>query len=174
MNQLFSFNLYALGIYKRFDGVDVALNSLALHSETGEIYAVLSDVPDNSNNEEGEYILPSKFYVEKLALFGDPNFQGKGPRHALHQEIMSHTSVRFLSDDGVEPGVYGHYKSEANGGREYDVYGTVQSDEGAFVLYRPCYGTRPMMIRPLAMFIEEVDEAGYNYKGPRFYKLRGF
>ena len=173
VKQLFSFNLYTIGVYQKFDGELVQLNSMALHSETNEIYAVLSDAPDNSQNES-EYVEPSKFYAEKLSLFGVPDFEEKGPRYSLVQEIVSAVSVRFLSGNSIEAGVYGHYKSEAHGGREYDVFGTVTSDEGDFVIYRPCYGTRPVMIRPLDMFTEEVDEPDYNYKGPRFYKLRNF
>ena len=60
----------------------------------------------------------------------------------------------------VRPGVYRHYK-----GREYRVVGVAKHSETEeeLVVYQPLYeGTYPLWVRPLAMFVEEVDGA------PRF------
>lgn len=155
-----SFNLYTLGSYKRFDGAMVSLISMAIHSESGEIFAVLCD-------EE-----QTNYYVEPLNIFGQPDVEGNGPRYTLVSSWE--ITENFSCANGLEKGIYQHYKSKAHGGREYDVFGTVSSDSGQFVIYRPCYGTRPMMIRPLTMFIEDIDVPEYNYQVPRFFKSRNF
>jgi hypothetical protein len=138
---------------------------MVIHSETGEVYAVLK-----KQNDQEEDI----YYVEPLNVFGNPDENSKGPRYSLLKECISPVSLRFESHDGIDAGVYEHYKSKAYGGREYEVYGSVESEFGDFVLYRPCYGTRPMMTRPLSMFVEDVGVPDYDYKGPRFFKVRDF
>ena len=62
-----------------------------------------------------------------------------------------------MSQTLPEPGLYRHYK-----GNDYEVLGTATHSETGerLVVYRPCYGERALWVRPLAMFIEEVEVAG--------------
>ncbi len=65
----------------------------------------------------------------------------------------------------IEPGEYRHFK-----GGEYTVIGLAHHSEDEtqeFVIYKS-HETGQMWIRPVAMFLEEVDSDGY--KGPRFIK----
>jgi hypothetical protein len=57
----------------------------------------------------------------------------------------------------LEPGRYRHYK-----GNEYEVIGVAKhsEDETDLVVYRPLYGNRGLWVRPLEMFIEDVELAG--------------
>ena len=63
------------------------------------------------------------------------------------------------------PGIYKHYK-----GGLYEVHGiAVHSEtEEELVVYRSLYGTYRLNVRPLALFIDEVDRPDFTYKGPRF------
>jgi hypothetical protein len=67
-----------------------------------------------------------------------------------------------------QPGRYRHFK-----GGEYEVYGVAQHSETQeeLVVYRPLYGTRQLMVRPRAMFLETVQHDGaavprFRYLGP--------
>lgn len=63
----------------------------------------------------------------------------------------------------VRPGVYEHFK----GGR-YEVIGSaeqVDTDE-RFVVYRPLYGDRSLVLRSVTEFLEHVDRDGV--RKPRF------
>lgn len=66
----------------------------------------------------------------------------------------------------VRPGRYRHYK-----GREYEVLGIARHSETeeALVVYRCLYGDYSLWVRPLAMFIEEVEVDGA--LRPRFARL---
>lgn len=157
-----SYNLYALGAYKRFDGVTVDLLTMAIHSETNEVYCVLCRDSGVSENEADIY------YVEPLSMFGNPDELGQGPRHTFEYEWQMdekfHCGLGYL-----ETGIYEHFKSKPDDKKQYEVFGVVQNESEVLVIYRPVYGTRPMMIRPLSMFLEEVDKPELGYKGPRFY-----
>ena len=61
------------------------------------------------------------------------------------------------------PGRYRHYK-----GAEYRVLGCVRHSESEewLVLYRALYGERGLWVRPLAMFVGDVDADGR--RTPRF------
>lgn len=63
----------------------------------------------------------------------------------------------------VKPGRYRHYK-----GGEYEVHGvaTHSETEEPLVVYRPLYGDRGLWVRPLAMFVEQVEHDGQPV--PRF------
>lgn len=65
-----------------------------------------------------------------------------------------------------KPGIYRHFK-----GGEYDLIGVAGHSETGerFVVYRPRYGARRLTIRPLEMWIEDVERG--DYKGPRFYPI---
>lgn len=54
-------------------------------------------------------------------------------------------------------GKYKHYK-----GNDYQVVGvaTHSEDESQLVVYRPLYGEGALWVRPLAMFIEDVEVNG--------------
>lgn len=60
-------------------------------------------------------------------------------------------------------GRYRHYK-----GGEYEVIGVARHSETLepHVVYRPLYNTTGLWLRPLAMFVEEIDHDGR--RQPRF------
>ena len=57
----------------------------------------------------------------------------------------------------LTPGIYRHYK-----GNDYRVMGTAthSETEEILVVYQPLYGDRALWVRPLTMFIENVERAG--------------
>ena len=57
----------------------------------------------------------------------------------------------------VKPGLYRHYK-----GNDYQVLdvATHSEDESLFVVYRPLYGEGKLWVRPLDMFVENVEVNG--------------
>jgi hypothetical protein len=61
------------------------------------------------------------------------------------------------------PGIYRHFK-----GNLYEVVSTARHSETQeeYVVYRALYGDRALWIRPLAMFIEQVQRDGKTF--PRF------
>lgn len=63
----------------------------------------------------------------------------------------------------LAPGRYRHYK-----GGEYEVIGTARHSETdeCLVVYRPLYGEGGLWVRPLTMFVEEVNVNGESQ--PRF------
>lgn len=65
------------------------------------------------------------------------------------------------------PGRYRHYK-----GQEYEVIGCARHSETEewLVVYRTCYGDCGLWVRPLSMFVEEV-ELGDGRRVPRFSPL---
>ncbi|MCL4409150.1 MAG: DUF1653 domain-containing protein [Gammaproteobacteria bacterium] len=67
----------------------------------------------------------------------------------------------------LKAGIYRHYK-----GNEYRVIDTARHSETEelLVVYRPLYGERALWVRPLEMFIEEVEVNGQLQ--PRFSFLR--
>lgn len=67
---------------------------------------------------------------------------------------------------GVEPGEYEHYS-----GRRYRVTGVVRHSETLeeMVVYTALYGEGNSWVRPLMMFVEEVEVQGK--KRPRFIKV---
>jgi hypothetical protein len=60
-------------------------------------------------------------------------------------------------DSGVLPGRYRHYK-----GKEYQVLGIARHSETEeeLVVYRCLYGDRSLWVRPLPMFLEQVEVEG--------------
>jgi len=65
--------------------------------------------------------------------------------------------------ENIKAGVYRHYK-----GPLYDVIGLARHSETGeqLVVYRPQYGERGLWVRPLTMFMENVDIDGRTV--PRF------
>lgn len=65
--------------------------------------------------------------------------------------------------NSIKPGKYKHYK-----GKEYEVIGIARHSETLeeLVVYRALYGEGGMWVRPLAMFMEEVEVD--RVKVPRF------
>ncbi|MDE2144783.1 MAG: DUF1653 domain-containing protein [Patescibacteria group bacterium] len=63
----------------------------------------------------------------------------------------------------IKPGKYRHYK-----GKEYEVIGVAKHSETLeeMVVYKALYGDLELWVRPLKMFIEEVEVDGK--KMPRF------
>lgn len=57
----------------------------------------------------------------------------------------------------IPPGQYRHYK-----GNDYTVLGVARHSETLeeLVVYRAEYGERGLWVRPLTMFVEEVEVAG--------------
>ncbi len=69
----------------------------------------------------------------------------------------------------VKPGIYRHYK-----GQDYEVLGVAvhTETEEPHVVYRALYGNYTLCIRPLNMFVEEIEKA--DYTGPRFKQMKIF
>lgn len=65
--------------------------------------------------------------------------------------------------NSLKPGKYRHYK-----GKEYEVISVARHSETLeeLVVYRALYGEGEMWVRPLAMFMEEVEVSGERV--PRF------
>lgn len=57
----------------------------------------------------------------------------------------------------ISEGIYKHFK-----GNKYEVVGVAKhsEDESIMVVYRPLYGDRGLWVRPLGMFMEEVEVEG--------------
>jgi len=66
----------------------------------------------------------------------------------------------------IQPGIYKHYK-----GTYYDVVGTVKHSETAehLVLYKALYCADVLWVRPLNMFLQEVEFDGKKVR--RFEKV---
>ena len=66
----------------------------------------------------------------------------------------------------LESGRYRHFK-----GGEYEVLGVARHSESdeELVVYRPLYGERGLWVRPLAMFLEQVEHEGVTQ--PRFARV---
>ncbi len=63
----------------------------------------------------------------------------------------------------IQTGIYQHYK-----GQQYRVFAVAQHSETEelMVVYRALYGAFGLWVRPLAMFVEQVEVAGQMQ--PRF------
>jgi cyclomaltodextrinase len=59
--------------------------------------------------------------------------------------------------DAIRSGRYRHFK-----GNEYEVVGVAHDSETQqpMVIYRALYGERGLWVRPLAMFLEEIERDG--------------
>ena len=66
-------------------------------------------------------------------------------------------------ESNIKLGIYQHFK-----GQKYKVIGVAKHSETMeeMVVYQKQYDDFGLMVRPAAMFQEEVDRDGY--KGPRF------
>ena len=67
----------------------------------------------------------------------------------------------------IEPGVYEHFT-----GQLYEVFGVARHSETeeVFVSYRQLYGDYSSWVRPVAMFLDNVERG--DYSGPRFRRVR--
>jgi hypothetical protein len=67
----------------------------------------------------------------------------------------------------IKLGIYKHFK-----GKEYEVLGVAKHSETLeeLVVYKKLYDDFSLWVRPLSMFIEEIEKDGY--KGPRFVWIR--
>ncbi|MDO8493240.1 MAG: DUF1653 domain-containing protein [bacterium] len=66
-------------------------------------------------------------------------------------------------DNKVKLGRYRHYK-----GGEYELIGVARHSETLedMVVYKALYGRSDLWVRPLKMFVEQIDRE--DYSGPRF------
>ncbi|KND47283.1 MAG: hypothetical protein AB199_02550 [Parcubacteria bacterium C7867-004] len=73
----------------------------------------------------------------------------------------------------VRTGIYYHFKDPE---KLYRVQGTAfhTETEETMVVYQPLYddAVAPLCVRPLTMFLEDVDRPELGYKGPRFIFVR--
>lgn len=74
-----------------------------------------------------------------------------------------------MIDMEIKKGIYKHFK-----GNEYEVIDVALHSETQeeYVVYRALYGERKLWVRPISMFLEEVDKPEIPYKGPRFVYVR--
>ncbi|MGC0368197.1 hypothetical protein RKD05_000449 [Microbacterium sp. SLBN-111] len=80
-------------------------------------------------------------------------------------------SVQFALSEGegvmeIEPGIYEHFK-----GQRYEVFGIARHSETeeVFVSYRKLYDDYSFWLRPVEMFVGDVERDGY--AGPRFRRV---
>lgn len=69
------------------------------------------------------------------------------------------------------PGIYYHFKDPS---KHYEVLGTAYhtETEELMVLYKPLYEfPYEYCVRPVAMFMEDVDKPELGYRGPRFVRI---
>lgn len=69
------------------------------------------------------------------------------------------------------PGIYHHFKDPE---KLYEVLGIAfhTETEEDLVLYKPLYETdKTFFVRPVAMFMEQVDKPELGYTGPRFVRV---
>ncbi len=61
----------------------------------------------------------------------------------------------------IQPGKYQHFK-----GNFYQVLDTVTHSETqeTLVLYKPLYGEQALWVRPIEMFVEEIERDGKVFK----------
>ena len=69
----------------------------------------------------------------------------------------------------IKKGIYKHFK-----GNEYRVIDIALHSETLepHVVYQALYGEQKIWVRPLSIFLEEVDKPEINYKGQRFTYVR--
>jgi hypothetical protein len=102
------------------------------------------------------------FYDRWQALREFSHASGK-----YHRILTLNTQTKPLSKalmQTLQLGRYRHFK-----GNEYEVIGTAKDSEtlASFVVYRALYGdTQQLWIRPLTMFLEEIERDGKSM--PRF------
>ena len=76
-------------------------------------------------------------------------------------------------DSPLRLGIYHHFKDPE---KLYRVLGTAfhTETEELMVVYQPLYegAIHPLVVRPLVMFLEDVDKPELDYKGPRFVFLQ--
>ncbi len=71
----------------------------------------------------------------------------------------------------VTPGIYYHFKHPD---QHYEVLGIAfhTETEEDMVVYKPLYETdKELFVRPLSMFVENVDKPELGYRGPRFVRI---
>ncbi len=100
-----------------------------------------------------------------LARHEARGYGGGGQPHCVSPRV-SFNRRPTMSQTPPAPGLYRHYK-----GKEYEVLGTATHSETGerLVVYRPCYGERALWVRPLDMFVEEVEVSGV--RRPRFARV---
>lgn len=66
-----------------------------------------------------------------------------------------------------KPGLYYHFKHPE---LQYEVLGVAlhTETEEKMVVYQRTFDDHQIFVRPLAMFMEDIDKPELNYKGPRF------
>ena len=81
----------------------------------------------------------------------------------MNRRRMTKTKLSFQETVSLERGVYEHFK-----GNRYEVLDVAlcSETETPHVVYRALYGAQKLWIRPLAMFVEQVEKE--HYTGPRF------
>lgn len=76
-----------------------------------------------------------------------------------------------MNNETLKRGIYQHFKDKS---MIYEVLGVgmhTETEEN-MVVYRALYRDFKLYIRPLAMFLEEVDKPELGYKGPRFILIK--
>jgi hypothetical protein len=72
-----------------------------------------------------------------------------------------------MNNQTLKRGIYQHFKDKT---MIYEVLGVGMHTETKEMsaVYRGLYGDFQLYIRPIDMFLEEVDKPELSYKGPRF------
>lgn len=84
------------------------------------------------------------------------------------KRIYSYDNVINDEIEDIEPGIYRHFK-----GKYYQVLCIAEHSETSekLVVYQALYGNKEIYCRPISMFVDQVNNEKYNYKGPRFSKI---
>ena len=85
------------------------------------------------------------------------------------RKVCGFKSHLWHMQNKIKKGIYKHFK-----GKEYEVIdvGTHSETLEPHVVYQALYGEQKIWVRPLSIFLEEVDKPEINYKGQRFTYVR--
>jgi len=106
------------------------------------------------------------------------------PMIALHSETLREVSIEdqiatytdgksedmemlFDFTDWPDLGPWTHFK-----GRQYEVLGSATEAGGGYplVVYKALYGEQQVWVRPVHMWVDEIDRPEIPYTGPRFFQ----
>ena len=142
--------------WRLFDDKELAAGDVLrlMHKETGEVFAVarIAAVEEKALGKIGA----EDFSGHEKFESGEKVFEAY--RGYYGDKVNENTIVKMIDFEVVlQCGAHRHYK-----GKEYAVLGVARHSETLedMVVYRALYSDREVWVRPLAMFVEEVEVDG--------------